>query len=379
LLHIIGRHQLFAQVAFMEIRSTPLLQGSHGTSRALTSFHFGRPGGQKIYIQSALHADEIPAMLVAVQIKQRLLTLEKQGALRAEIVLVPVANPVGLDQQVLGQFIGRFDLGTGQNFNRDFPSFKATGMGAIAAGDRAAIHASVRRDLDAIVPRTEFESLRLNLLKLSHDADVVLDLHCSLEAVMHLYTSAGSWPRVEPLARYLGAEVSLLSTDSGGGSFDETHSLFWWKLSQDADGAQVPHGCTAVTVECRGQRDVSDEMSSRDADAIINYLAWLGAVDTPPPALPGLLAEPTPLAGSEQFYAPASGILVHRARLGARIEAGDPLFDIVEPLTGARITVCSNTQGIFYMRRAIRFVQCGHPIGRVSGTVPIRTGKLVGL
>jgi predicted deacylase len=68
--------------------------------------------GQKIYIQSSLHADETPAMLTTVLLKRRLLELQKQAALNAEIVLVPVANPVGLGQYVLGQFLGRFDLGS---------------------------------------------------------------------------------------------------------------------------------------------------------------------------------------------------------------------------------------------------------------------------
>lgn len=40
-------------------------------------------------------------MLVAWHLKQRLLELEQQGRLRQEIALVPVANPVGLEQVLL--------------------------------------------------------------------------------------------------------------------------------------------------------------------------------------------------------------------------------------------------------------------------------------
>ena len=53
-------------------------------------------------------------------------------------------------------------------------------------------------------PLTEFESLQLALLKLSFDADVVIDLHCSLEAAMHLYTSEAAWPEFEPLVAVSG-------------------------------------------------------------------------------------------------------------------------------------------------------------------------------
>lgn len=368
----------------MHIRSTPLLTGSVGTTRELTSFHFGVPGKQKIYIQSSLHADETPTMLVALHLQRRLMELEREDAIDAEIILVPVANPIGLAQNVLGQFIGRFDCESGQNFNRAFPVFDHAlardGLGSDPIQNKQLIHSALRTQLASIAPHTEFESLRLGLLKLSIDADLIVDLHCSLEAVMHLYASSTQWEQVEPLARYLGAEAALLATDSGGSSFDETHTLFWWNLKQSVDQhTPLPEGCVAVTIECRGQRDVSYELARQDCDAIIDYLVWRGAITGTARALPALLAGPTPLAGSEQFYAPASGVLVHRVALGAAVRKGDALFDIIDPLTDHTSTVYSNTTGILYMRRAIRFVHCGNPIGRVSGTVPFRTGKLVGL
>lgn len=62
-------------------------------------------------------------MLTTVLLKRRLVELEQQGKLNAEIVLVPVANPVGLGQYILGQFLGRFDLASGKNFNRHFLRF----------------------------------------------------------------------------------------------------------------------------------------------------------------------------------------------------------------------------------------------------------------
>jgi predicted deacylase len=368
----------------MKIRTTPLLNGSVGTTRELTSFHFGVPGKQKIYIQSSLHADETPTMLVALYLKRRLMELEQIDAIDAEIILVPVANPIGLAQNLLGQFVGRFDLATGQNFNRSFPEFNHLPLGEHLGTDllenRKIINAALRKEIASIRPKTEFESLRLNLLRLSIDADLVVDLHCSLEASMHLYASSSQWPEVEPLARYLGAEASLLATDSGGASFDETHSLFWWNLKQSVDDeTPVPDGCVAVTVECRGQRDVSYELAKRDSDAIVDYLVWRGAIKGVKRELPPLMAEPSLLAGSEQFYAPVSGILVHRVPLGALVKQGDALFDIVDPVSDHTTTVYSQTTGILYMRRAIRFVHCGNPIGRVSGTKPIRSGKLVGL
>ncbi|MBW0446143.1 succinylglutamate desuccinylase/aspartoacylase family protein [bacterium M00.F.Ca.ET.228.01.1.1] len=370
----------------MNRQSHPLLSPAIGTHRELVSFHFGAARNrEKIYIQASLHADETPAMLTTLLLKRRLLELERQGALNAEVVLVPVANPVGLAQYVLGQFVGRFDLASGKNFNRHFFQFpKLVARAREALGPNPAenvriIRRLIAEELAAHKPLSEFESLQLSLLKLSFDADVVIDLHCSLEAAMHLYTSEAAWPQFEPLARYLGAQASLLATNSGGEAFDETHSLLWWRLQKEMPADKpVPNGAIAVTVECRGQRDVSYEAAQQDADAILDYLAWRKAVVREAKPLPPLPTAATPLAGSEQFYAPVSGILVHRAKIGDKISVGQPLFDIVDPLTDETTTLTSNTEGVFYMRRAIRFVTAGAPLGRVTGARPFRTGVLLG-
>ncbi|WP_028218635.1 succinylglutamate desuccinylase/aspartoacylase family protein [Paraburkholderia oxyphila] len=373
----------------MHTQSIPLISPAIGTRRELASFHFGprdaADARQKIYIQAALHADETPAMLVGVMLRRRLLELEAAGDIEAQIVLVPVANPVGLAQHVLGQFVGRFDLASGRNFNRSFPALAGDpssldgALGPNAQDNVATVRKLMRETLAQQKPRTEFESLQHALLELSLDSDVVIDLHCSLEATLHLYTSDEAWPQFEPLARYLGAEASLIATDSGGQAFDEAHSLPWWTLQQQAgDASPLPPGTIAATIECRGQRDVSYETAGRDAEAIIDFLRARGAIRGAARPLPPLVRAPTPLAGSEQFYAPASGILVHRAATGDLIRAGDALFDIVDPLTDETCTVHSQTEGIFYMRRAIRFVTAGAPLGRVTGTRPIRTGVLLG-
>ena len=49
----------------MQTLNHPLISPTLGTARSLTSFHYGPSGGQKVYIQSSLHADELPGMLVS--------------------------------------------------------------------------------------------------------------------------------------------------------------------------------------------------------------------------------------------------------------------------------------------------------------------------
>jgi predicted deacylase len=92
-----------------------------GTARQIHSFHFGpQQAAGKVYIQSSLHADELPGMLVAWHLKMRLAELAAAGRLLSEIVLVPIANPVGLEQVLMDIPLGRYELESGQNFNRLF-------------------------------------------------------------------------------------------------------------------------------------------------------------------------------------------------------------------------------------------------------------------
>ncbi|RSC27752.1 succinylglutamate desuccinylase/aspartoacylase family protein [Pseudomonas putida] len=364
----------------------PLLTATHGTQREIVSEHFGPDVyTRKVYIQACLHADETPAMLVATDLRQRLLALEAAGLLTAQIVLVPVANPAGLAQFVMGAPSGRFELASGRNYNRDFP-FPLEAILQRVEGELTddaqhnlkAVRAAWQQSLEAITPRDEMASLQRRLMLLAHDADLVLDLHCSREAVMHLYTSEWSWEQVEPLARYIGAKASLLSVDSQALSFDEALSLIWWRLRERLQGAYpIPLGNACVTVEHRGQRDVDSALAQQDAGAIIEYLCHAGFISGEPAALPELLWPGTPLAGSEQFIAPVGGVLVHRVALGAQVQPGEPMFDLIDPLSGEVTTVRSATAGVLYMRRDVRFVRPGDPLGRVTGTTPIRTGKLL--
>lgn len=370
----------------MKLKSHPLLQATQGTHRHVDSEHYGAMGAsRKIYIQAALHADETPALLVAAHLRRQLAELENANRLNAQIVLVAVANPTGLSQYIMGAPSGRFELGSGRNYNRGFPvPYQAIAdkiehlLGQDIDANRQLIRQAWGECLLDAAPLDEFQSLQRTLMLLAHDADIVLDLHCSREAAMHVYTGEAVWATVEPLARYIGSEASLLATDSQANSFDEALYLLWVNLRERfGDQFPIPDSSVAVTVEHRGQRDVSYELAEHDATAIIDYLTHLGAVEGAPRPLPALRNPATPLAGSEQFYAPCAGVLVHRAAVGSRIEAGQALFDIVDPHSGQATTVCSHNTGVLYMRRDVRFVKPGDPLGRVSGATPIRSGKLL--
>jgi predicted deacylase len=363
-----------------------LTQNTPGVSIELQSLHFGTPGkGPKATLQAALHADEIPGLLVAHHLRARLAALEAEGRILGEIVLVPVANPIGLAQRVLQSVEGRFDLASGENFNRHYADLFDTVAGQVDGRlgvdpelNVALIREALRTAAAALPARSALESLRRTLLGLSIDADIVLDLHCDSQAVMHLYTETSVWPQVEPLARFLGAEAALLADVSGDHPFDEACSTIWPRLAARFGSATpIPSACVAVTVELRGEGDVAHGFAERDAQALVDYLAWQGVISGAPAALPPARCAATPLAGSIPVNAPHGGVIVYLREPGAVVAAGERLADLVEPMTGLVTPLVSPVDGVFYARETRRFVPAGAGVLRVAGREALRQGNLL--
>jgi hypothetical protein len=352
----------------------------------LTSYHYGSAGsGKKVYIQASLHADEVPAMLVAHFLRRELERLDGNGRIQGEVILVPAANPIGLSQVVHGMPLGRFDLGTGVNFNRGFrhvadevETALAGKLGPDAAANVAAIRAEARAAVDRWDPADATQVLKKTLLALAIDADIVLDLHCDNEALLHVYTGPALAERVKPLAALLGARAYLLSAGSGGEPFDEACSRLWWDLATHfGPEIPIPPACAAVTVELRGEMDVRYDTAEQDAQAVLQYLAREGIVDMPQAALPEPLCAATPLEAVEPLHAPQAGVLVFLKALGDEVKAGDAVADIVNPVTGDTATVRASRDGLLFASTAHRHLLRGMQVCKIAGTTPFRSGSLL--
>lgn len=362
----------------------PLQPAMPGTAHSLASLHFGRPGaGPKVFIQASLHADEAPGMLVAHHLRGRLAALEAAGRLRGEVVLVPAANPLGLGQWLLRGHVGRFDLASGENFNRGYKDLSDAAWAAVqgrlgddAAANAALVRAALREAAAALPAPGLLESLRRTLYTLAIDADVVLDLHCDGEALLHFYTTPGCWPQAEPLARCMGARVVLLAEHSGGDPFDEACSMPWPKLASRS-GKPLPQGCLAVTIELRGEADVDAALARDDAAAIERFLVHRGVVAGDAGVLPPLACQPTPLAGSMPLYAPHGGVVVFHRRPGDEVQAGDLVAELLDPFQGEATPVTSPVAGLFFARENRRVAVAGMSIGKVAGAEARRSGDLL--
>ena len=377
----------------MRIEYHALDGASLGMTRYVTALHFGpEDSGRKIYIQTSLHADELPGALVAYHLRPMLEQLEQEGRLKAHVVLVPLCNPIGLAQTLMYDPSGRFDLFTGRNFNRltDFDLYGKTlarlneqpeQLGKDAVTNVRHIRAVMREVIAAYQPQTQVDTLQHILVGLAFDADVVLDLHCDEYAVMHCYTLPQWWPTEEPMALLLRSECQIVSEDSGSKAFDEFLSTPWLRLARVFPQANIPCACCSATVELRGQMDLQHELAQDDAQAMVQYLAHLGDVSLETntlPALPELIRKPHPLAGVQYVTAPSAGVVVFVTQAGETVQQGQILAQIIDPIHQISTDVRSPIDGFVFACHHVRYAQQGATLVSVSGEKDLGLGETLG-
>lgn len=369
----------------MRVEEHDLTPDSPGQQMSLTCLRFGRPGARpKAYLQAGLHADEMPGPLVLHHLRGLLEQAEARGQIRGEVLLVPLANPIGLAQWVQRKPQGRQDLGSMQNFNRGYPDLAALcqealqgHLGTDPARNLAKIRAAFGQALRDMACPTQNADLRRALMLWSHDADHVLDLHCDHFALMHLYASSARPEETRALARAVGARLVLVEEISGGNAFDEAHTAPYPALrAQFGPKVPIPTGAFSTTLEYRGQFDVSDAQAASDAANLMIYLAGVGVVAGPtdpqhddPPHLP--------LSGAVEALAPQGGIVTWAAALGDEVQKGQAIAHVTDPTTGKRLAVQAPVTGLLFRQELWRSCLRGQGLAHVAGQEKQRDGHLL--
>lgn len=224
----------------MRTQTVPLGGPSPGMTRSLTRYSLGREGDRpKVYVQGGLHAGEMPDPLVLFHLIVLLDSAEAEGRILGHVLVVPPANPIGLSEWLLHKPVGRRDLEGARNFNRGSPDLaKLTGdalgekLGDDPKANAAIIRAAFATAPDEAKVETEFGALRTRLMQASHDADIVLDLHCDHHALMHFYASTAQPEVTDLLGRCTGSVLALIEDFSGGHALDEAHTAPWRVLRE---------------------------------------------------------------------------------------------------------------------------------------------------
>lgn len=357
---------------------------SPGTERYVSVHRYGNKGARpKAYVQASIHADEIPGMLAGHHLLRLLDAADQRGDIVGEIVVVPVANPIGLGQIINGSHSGRYELRGGGNFNRQWPDLYVgireavePRLGTDVTANVAAIRAAIIARINRLPTDTELARLKVELARLACDADMVLDLHCDDEALMHVYMQPVHWPEFQDLAAELGARASLLCEDSQANSFDETFSLPWTKLATElGDRFPIPAACFATTVEFRGQADVFDELAEADAKGLYRFLQRHGALAGDPGAVPALACVGTDLAATDIVRVNGAGIVAYKVPLGADVKRGDVVAELIDPMADdpakARTEIRAGTDGLVLSRCLKKLVAPGDGIAMIVGSTKL--------
>ena len=361
----------------MAFETITLPAASVGNQAQIHLHRFGPSGGKKVYIQAGLHADEHPGLLVAQHLLKHLQQLDQQGALKAEIVLVPFANPIGLRQRSFGHIIGRCDWHTGQNFNRKMAINPGQVIAALATsfGDDPLKNDQVMRSglKNLVNQRTDdFEISSLHKILLSHsiDAHYVLDLHCDDVALPHVFYGTHQQATGTALAKALNFEICLEEDVSGTVAFDGTHTQPWVNMENHLGRKVFSQPCFAATLELRGNKDVCPTLAEQDCQGILDFLNHENLINRMPKTAP---TQPVALRqlGVDQVkmvVASLSGIVTYRSKLGDTFKAGEALADIVllDNPTAKSIPILAPCDGYLFSITGHHFVTKGHTIAMLA-------------
>ena len=150
-----------------------------GSSRTISVLSFGKSGARpKVYMQAAIHANEMPGTMALHHLMPMLAEADKKGLIKGEIILVPTVNPIGQSQLVGNSHAGRYNHLSNENFNRNWIDvsegvaekiWKKVGVNTEA--NVKMIRKAALDVLKNMKPANELQTLRVEMQKLSIDAD----------------------------------------------------------------------------------------------------------------------------------------------------------------------------------------------------------------
>ncbi len=306
-----------------------------GQDLELTLFEFSPEeiSGPSVYIQANVHGAEVQGNAVIYQLMQAL----EQVELRGKVTLVPLANPLGINQKS-GEFtLGRFDPITGVNWNREYLDHKLDiaswyqghshlGDVELIAHYRALLVERCHSRLHEPWGITTGHRLAVSLQQMGHEADIVLDLHTGPKSCKHLYCPEYD----KDAAKVFSIPYTLLIPNEFGGAMDESIFCPWWQLSEylSSQGRELEVPVSAFTLELGSQENIDLADALVDVEGILAYLSQRGVIGERivPADMPRYACY---LKDYKKYHAPLGGLVEYKAKVGQPLNAGEPLANIL--------------------------------------------------
>ena len=349
------------------ISTIDLYKLASGDVLSLQAYKFvGQQPGKKAYIQANLHGAEIVGNAVIYQLIEFLTALDA-SQLQGEICLVPVCNPLGVNQRSHFFSTGRFNSYDGKNWNRIFWDYEkeSEGLKEFAKSQIDLQPEVIRSNYLAKIKlawQSEWERInqpssvpisrqyRYQLQSLCLDADYVIDIHSSSNQAID-YTF-GFKERIES-AKYMLLEYGILMDEYDGDAFDEAFLKPWLALEKELAtlGREIKFDLESWTLELGGGMAMNPTSVASGVAGIKNYLAHkqLLALSQPTETADILLLSKNNI---HSYYAPTGGMIQSRLCLKTRVKPGDIIYQILsfnkQGTTPEVIDICTETAGIVF-------------------------------
>ncbi|GAB4540882.1 MAG: M14 family metallopeptidase [Pleurocapsa sp.] len=327
-----------------QISTINLLKLASGDILSLQVYKFiGNNSGKKVYIQANLHGAEIVGNAVIYKLIDFFSSLNKEQ-ITGEIWLVPVCNPLGVNQRSHFFSTGRFNSYDGKNWNRifwdyekecqDLKEFAESQINyepeVIKSSFRAKIQDAWQKELVKInkpssVPVSQ--QYRYQLQSLCLDADYVIDIHSSSNQAIDF---TFCFKERKKAAKYLLLEYGILMHEYDGDAFDEAFLKPWLALERELAllGKEIKFDIESWTLELGSGMAMNPESVKTGFQGIRNYLAHKKVLQTDEP----LITKDTKLITRDKinsYYAPTGGMIQSRLPLATKVNAGDCIYQLL--------------------------------------------------
>ena len=349
-----------------KISTIDLFKLASGDVLSLQVYKFVGESGKKAYIQANLHGGEIVGNGVIQQLIEFLTTLER-SQLTGEIWLVPVCNPLGVNQRSHFFSTGRFNSYDGKNWNRIFWDYEkeAENLTEFAKSQVNNSPEVIRSNYLAKIKQAwsqEFERInkpssvaiseqyRYQLQSLCLDANYVIDIHSSSNQAIDF--TFGFKERIDSI-KYLLLEYGVLMDKYDGDAFDEAFLKPWLALEKELAnlGKEIKFDVESWTLELGTGMTMNPSSVTKGVAGIKNYLAYKQILSLPQPVT---TADMTIVQRKKinSYYAPTGGMIQSRLPLATRVNPGDRLYQLLSFNKRQEIPeiidVCAETQGIVF-------------------------------
>ena len=278
-------------------------------------------GAPRLCVVTGTHGDELEGQYVAWRLNR--LLQERPEHLHGTVDIYPALNPLGISTMTRGMPLCDLDM------NRTFPGSRDGAMSELIAA---------------------------RLIEDMTGADACIDIHASnifLREIPQVRINVNTAEQLVPLAKHLN--MNLLWIHGAATVLEST-------LAHSLNAAGTPTLVVEMGIGIRITRPFGEQLLT----GILSLMAHLGMWDAPvPPVAPPIVSSD----GAVSFVnAGCSGVFFPIAEHGTRVEEGQELGLIADPLTGdTRAVLRSPATGLLFTLREYPVVYEGSLIARILG------------